>query len=274
MLTRQDLQRRVALVVPGLQYGGGVPTVALFLYRLLESTGRYEPSLVSLSTASDDALGVLLLDPSTWRRGGRTAVGTWRGLPVTYVGALFAEFEFQRFRPRRVLTELLENFDLIQVVSGTPAMGMTVAEVQKPSCLFVATTIRRERVSLLADISGLRGLWLRLMTAINAWSEPRALAVRGSCVCAKRVHAVSVVNDGPRGPSYPWAGLASIRISSIRQKRLPAMAASSRWVVLVIRARMCACCWMPTAGYARACQTHPGCCSWESIRVLETGQRP
>lgn len=173
----QDFQRRVALVVPGLQYGGGVPTVALFLYRLLESTGRYEPSLVSLSTASNDALSVLLLDPSSWRRGGQTAVGTWRGLPVTYVGAVLAEFEFQRFRPRRVLTELLETFDLIQVVSGTPAMGMTVAKVQKPSCLFVATTVGRERVSLLVDASGPRGLWLKLMTAINSWSEPRALRV-------------------------------------------------------------------------------------------------
>jgi len=171
----QDLQRRVALVVPGLQYGGGVPTVALFLHRLLESTGRYEPALVSLSTASDDALSVLLLDPSSWRRGGQTTEGLWRGLPVTYMGVFLAEFEFQRFRSRHVLTELLESFDLIQVVSGTPAMGMTVAEVQRPSCLFVATTIKRERVSLLADVSGLRGLWLRLMTAINAWSEPRAL---------------------------------------------------------------------------------------------------
>ena len=169
--------QRVALVVPGLQYGGGIPTVALFLYRLLESTDRYQPSLVSVSTASNDALSVLLLDPSTWQRGGRTAVGTWRGLPVTYVGTMAAEFEFQRFRPRQVLTELVEKFDLIQVVSGTPAMGMTVAEVQKPSCLFVATTVRRERVSLLADTSGLRGLWLRLMTAVNAWSEPRALGV-------------------------------------------------------------------------------------------------
>ena len=166
---------RVALVVPGLQYGGGVPTVALFLHGLLESTGRYEPSLISLSIASDDALSVLLLDPSTWTRGMLMAQGTWRGLPVTYVGAHLAEFEFQRFRPRKVLTELLDTFDLIQVVSGTPAMGIVATGMQKPSCLFVATTIRRERVSKIADESGPQGLWLRLMTTINAWSEPRAL---------------------------------------------------------------------------------------------------
>ena len=166
---------RVALVVPGLQYGGGVPTVALFLQKLLGSTGHYEPALISLSIASDDALSVLLLEPSSWTRGVLIVPGTWRGVPVTYVGAHLAELEFQRFRRRQALTALLDTFDLIQIVSGTPAMGMVVAGVQKPSCLFVATTIRRERVSRMADTSGLRGLWLRLMTAINAWSEPRAL---------------------------------------------------------------------------------------------------
>ncbi|MFN2183514.1 MAG: glycosyltransferase family 4 protein [Anaerolineae bacterium] len=165
----------MALVVPGLQYGGGVPSVALFLYRLLESTGRHEPSLISLSIASNDALSVRLLDPVTWKRGPQVSVGTWRGLAVTHVGAFLTELEFQRFRPRRALTRILDSFDLVQVVSGTPAMGLTVADLQQPRCLFAATTVRRERTSLLAASSGLRGLWLRLMTAVNAWSEPRAL---------------------------------------------------------------------------------------------------
>ena len=167
--------RRVALVVPGIQYGGGIPTVAQFLHRLLESTGRYEPALISLSIAADDALSVLLLKPSTWMRGVLVSLGKWRGLPVSYVGVQLAEFEFQRFRPRQVLIELLDTFDLIQVISGTPAMGLVVDGIEKPSCLFVATTIRRERVTLLTEASGPRGLWLKLMTAINAWSESRAL---------------------------------------------------------------------------------------------------
>lgn len=169
--------RRVALVVPGLQYGGGVPSMALFLHRLLESTGRYEPVLVSLSIAADDALSVRLLDPSSWWHGVQTRSGIWRGLQVTHVGAFLAEFEFQRFRPRRALTEFLEHFDLVQVVAGTPAMGMAAAKIQKPRCLFAATTIRRERVSLLAATSGARGLWLRLMTAVNDRNERRALGL-------------------------------------------------------------------------------------------------
>ncbi len=170
-----DWVRRVALVVPGLQYGGGVPTVALFLHRLLESTGRYEPSLVSLAISAKDPVSVRLVDPHSWQQGVRTGAGRWRRLPFTHMGSFLSEFEFQRFRPRRALGELLAQFDLIQVVAGTPAMGMTVAQVQKPTCLFVATTIRRERASLLAESSGGRGLWLRLMTAINSSYERRAL---------------------------------------------------------------------------------------------------
>ena len=152
-----------------------MPTVALFLYRVLESTGRYEPSLVSLAMAARDPLSVRLLSPSSWRRGMQVATGTWRGLPVTHVGAFLSEFEFQRFRPRRALTEFLQSFDLIQLVAGTPAMGKTLARVQGPTCLFVATTVRRERASLLSEISGVRGLWLRVMTGINALSERRVL---------------------------------------------------------------------------------------------------
>jgi glycosyltransferase involved in cell wall biosynthesis len=151
--------------------------MALFLYRLLESTDRYEPVLVSLSIAADDALSVRLLDPSSWWHGVQTRSGIWRGLQVTHVGVFLAEFEFQRFRPRPALAEFLEHFDLVQVVAGTPAMGMAVAKIQKPRCLFAATTIRRERVSLLAATSGARRLWLKLMTAVNDRNEQRALGL-------------------------------------------------------------------------------------------------
>jgi glycosyltransferase involved in cell wall biosynthesis len=73
------------------------------------------------------------------------------------------------------LTEFLESFDLIQVIAGTPATALMAAKLQKPVCLFVATTVQAERTSVLADVKGPRRAWLRIMTAINAWSEPRAL---------------------------------------------------------------------------------------------------
>jgi D-inositol-3-phosphate glycosyltransferase len=179
-----------------------VPTVALFLYRLLENTGRYEPSLVSLAMAARDPFSVRLLAPSSWQHGVQVAAGTWRGLPITHVGSFLSEFEFQRARARRALDGLLESFDLVQVVAGTPAMGMTAAKVQKPTCLFVATTIRRERVSLLAETSGVRGLWLRLMTGINAWNERRALLV------VDHVFALSEYTRSQLSPMVPGEKLS------------------------------------------------------------------
>jgi D-inositol-3-phosphate glycosyltransferase len=167
--------KQVALVVPGLQYGGGVPTMALFLYRVLDRVDRYQPTVVSLAMAADDPLSVRLLAPSSWLLGVQKRSGGWRGVPVVYVGACLAELEFQRFRPRAALTRVLASFDLIQVVSGTPAMALTAKELEKPTCLYVATTVRAERTSMMADTRGPRRLWLRLMTAINARSEPGAI---------------------------------------------------------------------------------------------------
>jgi glycosyltransferase involved in cell wall biosynthesis len=85
------------------------------------------------------------------------------------------EFEFQRYRPRRVLTELLNKFDLIQVVAGAPGIAFAVSKVEKPVCLFVATTSNRERYSRLAQERGFEKSWLFGMTYINSIIERRAV---------------------------------------------------------------------------------------------------
>lgn len=167
--------REVVLLVPGLEYGGGVPTMAVFLHRTLQDSGRYEPRLVSTALAANDAASVRLLAPRTWWQGVCTGPGEWRGLPFTKVGAFLAEFEFQRYRPRKALNRLLEHTDLVQVVAGTPSMARAVASAQKPTCLYVATTVRRERAVVLAHWKGFRRVWSWLMTEINARCEARAL---------------------------------------------------------------------------------------------------
>jgi len=81
---------------------------------------------------------------------------------------MLVELEFQRYRHRPILTEYLQKFDLIQVVSGTPAVAAAVTSCDRPVCLFVATTMSKERVSVLRQTSGIYGLWLRWMTSISA----------------------------------------------------------------------------------------------------------
>jgi glycosyltransferase involved in cell wall biosynthesis len=84
-----------------------------------------------------------------------------------HIGCKWVELEFQRYKPRNELTALLSEFDLIQVVSGTPAWAYVALPSERPVALQVATCISVERKKRLATEGGLRSLWLRLMTRMN-----------------------------------------------------------------------------------------------------------
>ena len=168
-------RRRVALVVPGLEEGGGVPVVALFLHRVLTRTDRYEPRLISVPMSSVDATSVRLADPTTWTRGVRVRSGTWAGRPFRHVGAVLAEFEFQRCRPRPALTSLLREHDLVQVVAGAPGWALVALEAGRPVGLQVATLVTTERQAAIRGARGARRLWSRAMTRLMTRMEARAL---------------------------------------------------------------------------------------------------
>ncbi|MCS6882526.1 MAG: glycosyltransferase [Oscillochloridaceae bacterium] len=159
-------------------------SVAQFLHQVLERSGRYRPAIVSLATSSRDPNSVRLVAPGSWRRGARCTAGEWQGLPYRHIGAILAELEFQRYQPRRCLTELLAEFDLIQVVAGTPAWALVTREVGRPVCLFVATTVRMERVARLKRLRGWRKLWLAAMTRAVTAIELAALR-HTACVFAE-----------------------------------------------------------------------------------------
>ncbi len=167
--------KKLALVVPSLSNGGGVPAVARFIKDAALRSGRYELKLISLCMASDEPSSRLLRRPSTWLRGPATVSDEWEGLPFTHVGADFGELEFQRYRPRRILTELLADCDLVQVVCGSPAWANTVVGLGKPVAVHVATRALIERRQR-DDLSrGLAGWWRRQMTRITDRLDDRAL---------------------------------------------------------------------------------------------------
>jgi len=166
--------RTVALVIPALALGGGIRAMASFLHRAISESGRYVPSMVSLATSVGDPDSVRLLSPRSWPRGARISSHRDEHWSYLHVGAMFAEFEFQRYRPRRVLTELLNRYDLIQVVAGTPAWALTTRDVDRPVCAFVASTARAERVTRIRRATGCRKLWIQAMTHLVRSIEPRA----------------------------------------------------------------------------------------------------
>lgn len=166
--------RRIAIVVPALELAGGVVTVVSFLYSTMKQA-NYEVDLFSLAVSARDEASIRLLSPASWVRGVQAVEKVWKDIPYIHIGAAWTEFEFQRYQPREILTKHLQNYDLIQVVAGAPAVGWAVSQVNKPTCIFVATTIFQERETILTRTHGLRKYWLHLMTHINAYIETQAL---------------------------------------------------------------------------------------------------
>lgn len=166
---------RVALVVPALATAGGVPAVAEFLYRAMARSNRYEPHFISVPMSSRDTSSVRILAPRSWFRGPGIREGVWNNYPYEHVGAVGVEFEFQRYRPRRLLTEILGRYDLVQVVAGTPAWAYLTRDLQRPVLLQVATMSSVERRSVLRESSWGYRIYLSLMNKAVSYIEERAL---------------------------------------------------------------------------------------------------
>lgn len=192
---------RVALVVPGLAEGGGVPAVAGFLHSVLERSGRYEPSILSLATSSRDPQSVRLTSPSSWLGGARVQEGEWQHKPFQHVGCYLSEIEFMRYRPRASLTRLLDRHDLVQIVAGSPAWAMTARAARAPVLLQVATLVAQERRAMLA-----RGWdpWRRMMTRITTRVERAAL---------DHVRVAFVENAWMRETLGRWMGPSRVRFA-------------------------------------------------------------
>ena len=166
----------VALAVPVLHAHGGVTAVARFLHRAIEESGRYRATLVSLASSSRDRASTRLARPATWPRGVRALAETWEGHPVTHVGAAIVELETQRYRPRRLLTDLFDAHDVVQVVAGAPAWANVARDTRTPVALQVATLVGVERAERLARERGPRRVWRAAMTRAGARIEHAALA--------------------------------------------------------------------------------------------------
>jgi D-inositol-3-phosphate glycosyltransferase len=179
------MKARLGLVVPALTMGGGVPAVARFMSEVASRDGRANLKLISLSTDSRDPQGLRLASPRSWLGGARQSQGTWNELPYTHVGAVGAEIEFQRYRPRKILREVLSDCDLIQVVCGSAAWANAVLGMGKPVSLQVATRARVERRRRDTKPKGLTGWWRKAMTEVTDRMDDRAL---------RRVDAIQVEN--------------------------------------------------------------------------------
>ena len=168
-------QNTVALVVPELDFGGGISSIVELLVRQLEGQSAFDYRLVSLATSSVDTASSRLGQPSSWLTGPGTLAGTWRGRSFIHVGCHLAEIEFMRYQPRRLLSRTLEDCDLIQVVSGFPAFANAVLGQGKPVCVWAATRALVERKRLLDSSSSAVNTLRRIMSHAVDFLDDRAL---------------------------------------------------------------------------------------------------
>jgi glycosyltransferase involved in cell wall biosynthesis len=91
------------------------------------------------------------------------------------VGALASELEFQRYQPRRALSSVLADCDLIQVVCGSPAWAWAVCGLGKPVAVQCATRAIVERRRRDRTARGPKASWRRWMTRFTDHLDRRAL---------------------------------------------------------------------------------------------------
>lgn len=200
----QRIRPRIALVVPALELGGGVPAVGEFALSTLRAYDSFDYSLISLTQSSREECNARIADPRSLRRGVTVRRGEWMGVPFTHVGAHLSEFEYRRYLPRPALTRLLADCDLVQIVAGFPAWANAVIGLGKPVSLHCATLARLERRMRDASGKGLLGGWRRVMTRITDRMDMDAL---------KRVDAIQAMNPALEAVAREINGARDVDIS-------------------------------------------------------------
>ncbi|MFZ6991405.1 glycosyltransferase family 4 protein [Curtobacterium sp. RRHDQ66] len=176
----------LAIVVPeyrtAVARGGGLAAVADFVATTFSGAhvpheDRWDIRIVSPRMHHRAPEHASVLRPATMRRGpvARRRQGTT--LEIWDVGTTMPEIEANRYRPRRALTDLVNECDAAIVIAGTPAIGNVMRDVRVPWILKVATVVEEERAARLATTWGARGALLRLATRSTRRLDHRALTL-------------------------------------------------------------------------------------------------
>lgn len=197
---------------------GGLSTSVDFLVALADERGWktqiFAPRMYSKAPESRR-----LLKPSSWTR--RIQLHR-RSDGVVTVGSHIAELEPVRYLPRRVLDRELDRFDVVVIISGSPAAAEIARRLHRPVVLAAASLIHVERAQLLATGRGPKHLVTVTMTAVVETMDRRALRIpahvlvlnpwmRDQCL-QQGARAVTVAPPGidtnyfHPGPSYAATG--------------------------------------------------------------------
>lgn len=168
---------KIALLVPNYRTSGGVKTVANFISYNIRKNKNIETDIISIKSGYNEKLSKNIVRPASWLKGVRTHIDTNGVTKIIEVGTNWSELEFQRYKPTYLLTELLDKYDIIQVVSGTPAWALLTKNSKTPTVLQVATLTKVEREELLKSNNSIRILWYRFMTEVISAFDYKGLQI-------------------------------------------------------------------------------------------------
>ena len=172
---------KIAVVVPEYfterSEGGGLASFGDFLVEALGSKPGWSADVVSPRMWHAAPEGRRVLDPKTWLRGVTTSARRVGDTEVTYVGANWSEFEFMRYAPRKKLNDVLNTYDAVIGVFGTPAQCLMLRSLSVPAIAQIATLIDLERGQLLKSLRGVRWLLAKANTYITARLDEKGLQV-------------------------------------------------------------------------------------------------
>lgn len=216
------MRKRLAVLVPEYRTsaapGGGLATFADFLLQVINSSDEFSGHLVSVTTNSRDAGSRRLLKPNSW---GRQSLRTDRhvgGTLVAQFGANWVEWEPQRYKPRRELTRYLNEFDLVQIVAGSPAIATATCDVRVPVVLKAATMVRWERESMLREQRGFEGLFRSTMARRIATLDERALRIPTQVMAVNRRFERQAHRFGAQNVDFAPPGIDVGLFSPARQQ--------------------------------------------------------
>jgi glycosyltransferase involved in cell wall biosynthesis len=166
---------KIAIITHDLSISGGAASMTRFLHGVLKTEKRYDVQVISLATSMSDEASVLFRRPGTWVRGPRAVRRYCDDIAYLHAGAIGAEVEFQRYRPRKHLRNILREYDFLFYAIGTPSWAATARGVGVPFGMWVASTVRDDRMSRLHAATGW-SRWARTaITSLVETAERQAL---------------------------------------------------------------------------------------------------
>lgn len=172
--------KQLCLLVPEFRkdghLSGGVDSVAQFVIEAFTPEHGWTVQVASPRMWHRASESRRLFDPRSWL-GPRQRDVVLDGVPVRYFGSHLAEFEVARYHPQAALTRFLDDFDVVLVVAGSPAIVNVAAKTRRPVVAQIATFVEDERRSVIERATGLRWARIAAMTRLVARVDERGLRI-------------------------------------------------------------------------------------------------